>query len=736
MTDQVAQDPIAGSGIAGTLLRDAPVVVVTAPVGPQAAPTVTVTWTYVSTLSKPQATYRVRILNQFGTATLFDSGAVLSAAVSYACPFVLSGGSSYIVRVTCSDGTESGEDDSAFSSDQNALAAFSVELDVGSVYEVGINGIGYMLSDTPQRPYKRSTGTLQAPRFATGETSFSEAVERYTFAGSGDWTFGAGQRMGSRVSSDGRAFWDSELVDPFTPGELTLLNTTTQQVASALATQAAVVASDVLYVHTNTDEMKYVTAVGGGTTTMSAVTGGTIVSLASDGVNYYVSSAARTIRKSKTSTPGAVWSDLSAQTTAIALMEWASDRLAVAYVNGTGQACLSTLTDAGAEEVAGGRWKHSAATIGAITAGDGYLWYSVNKVDRCDVYAWQLGSSSASFIALTLPQGERVTALSFYLGNVMVRTAEVVDGTTTRAYIYRAVPSAGELTPERVATLEESGVDHKLGDFLGSGRFVLFSWKAMATDNRSGVGCVDLSTGGYARWIHAPVDTAVGAVNTLFNWFGKPGFTVGAYGAVIETATPAAAGYLTSSILDLGSGLTKVTDRVALVTEPLPATVAVDVDLSFDDGNSFVEYGAISTAGLKGGDWEVGIESKALVMKLRLSSTGAFTPVVRLVQAKQHPLSIIDTVLELPVNCHDKLVGLNGVTISDSTPIGMARARALEALIGTRVLLQDIDWPFTQTSEVWEVVSAEYSATGTFSRQLSRRVEQDPVCVVTLRRGQ
>ena len=80
-------------------------------------------------------------------------------------------------------------------------------------------------------------------------------------------------------------------------------------------------------------------------------------------------------------------------------------------------------------------------------------------------------------------------------------------------------------------------------------------------------------------------------------------------------------------------------------------------------------------------------------------------------------------------------MGLNGATINDA-PAGMARARALEALIGTRVLLQDIDWPVTRTAEVWEVVSAEYSATGTYDRARSRRVEQDPVCVVTLRRGQ
>jgi len=216
-----------GSGqLAGEFFRDPPVVVVTAPSGPQNAETVTVTWTYTSALSKPQFTYRVQILDQIGTTVLYDSGAISGTDLTFDCPFVLSGGSLYQAKVICSDGTDTGSDASAFSSDLTDVSSYDVETEVGSIWEVAINGQGYRLADTPERPYRRSTGQLQVPRLATGDTPFSEAIERYTFVGSGDWSLGAGQKVGNRAGSDACAFWYSQSVNPFEPGEVSLLPAT------------------------------------------------------------------------------------------------------------------------------------------------------------------------------------------------------------------------------------------------------------------------------------------------------------------------------------------------------------------------------------------------------------------------------------------------------------------------------------------------------------------------------
>ena len=732
---EIASQQIAATGIAGQLLREPPTVVVTAPIGPLLDPTVTVAWTYSSVLSKPQSSYRVQILNQFESAVLFDSGVIRSADTSYDCPFLLSSGSQYVVKVTCSDGTDDGSDTSPFSSEQVGVNDFAEEGAVGPVYEVAINGLGLRLAENPQRPDKRSTGQLQSPRLATGSTPFSEAIERYSFAGTGDWTLGAGQEMADRAESDPRAYLDSECVNPFEPGGLRLLNRTAVEVASTATGQFATVASGKLFVKSDTDEM-LMQAIPGGTPAAVAFTGETIERAASDGTHWYVSTAGREIFQGASTAIGTAWADLTAQTSAIDLIEWCSDRLGVAYMNGSGQACFSTLSPSGAEETAGGRFKHSDAEITAITSGDGYVWYSVNRSDRSVVYAWQLGSADASFVALELPKGEYVTALYHYLGNVMIRAATDVDATTVKASIYRAVPNQGELSPERVTTMETEGVDQGPGRFVGLDRFVLFSWAEMALDGRSGVGAIDLSTGGWCKWLQAPSDTHVAAVPDLFVWNNLAGFSVDGVGAVWESSVPCASGFLISSVGDGGSGLTKVIDEVMVKTEPLPASATVSVEVSVDDANSFVSFGTVAQAGSKGGTFLLGEEASAVATRLVLTAAGVGSPVVRIAQYKLHPLSAVDTVVELPVDCSDRMVGANGVEIQDAQPVGLDRARWLEGLVGTRVRFQDVDWPVTRQAETWEMVSAEYSALGVYTRSIARRAESAAVCVVTLRRAQ
>lgn len=722
---QIAQEELGAQQFAGGLYRNPPTVTVTAPIGPVGGSTVTVTWTYSSDIGKPQVSYRVRILNQTGVATLFDSGTIAGADVTYDCPFLLSPGSAYRVRVDCSDGVDVGASSVEFSATDSTVPEFAVGGEVGTVYDVAINGVGYVLADSPERPYQRQTGTLQAPRLATGDTPFSEAIERYSYVGSGDWTGGAGQRRGDREGSSPSRFRSSESVNPFEPGEVSLLNATSEQVASALAAPAAVVASGDLFVQTATDALSRLQTVDG-TPSAFTFTGDTIGDVTSDGTHWYVgmSNVGEVFRGTDT-TPGSVWADLSAQTSAIDLVEWSTDRLSVVYTDASSQSVLSTVGPAGTEEVAGGRFKFDGASIVEVAAGDGYLWFAVDRNGQSTVHAWQLGSADEDFVALQLPTDESVTGMGFYLGNVMVRTS---SGSTTR--IYRCVPSAGVLTPDQVAEFEDSSS----GRFVGQDRFVFWSWKAMASDGRSGVGCLDLSTGGWAKWLRAAAADDTGDVAGLYVWDGKLGFTVGGAGAMLTDDALEPSGFLESSVFDMASTLRKVLDAAEVTSVPLPASVSVTVDVSIDDGSSFSEVGSFSTPGLRGGEFAIGWDAPSFAYRLTLTASGSQSPVVRIFQMKLHPLSVADMLVQLPIDCHRRQVGLNGVPLSD-VPSGMERARTLENLVGTQVVLQDVDFPVSGETEVWEMVSAEFTSVGTFQRSKGRRVEQTPVCVVTLRRA-
>lgn len=732
---QIGEQYVGGVEISGGLLRDPPTVVVTAPDGPVATQTTTVTWTYSSALSKPQAWHRIDVLNADGSGLLFSSGNIDGTATSYDCPFILSGGSTYRIRVTASDAVDEGSDFIQFLASVSAVSSFGTNQGVGTVYEAAINGEGLMLADSDQTPYRRQVGTLQAPRLAVGDTPFSEAIERYTYIGQGDWSGGAGQETGSRALSDPTAFSSSRSVDPFTPGELQLLPTTDQEVASATDPVRAVVASGKLFAQSASDTFRSLDEPGDGSPGTLTFTND-VVDITSDGTYWYAADGTAVgIRRGTGTVEGSVWSDLSTPASTLDLVEWTSDRLTVIYTNSSSQSVLSTIGPDGSEEVGDGRFKFDDGVITAVTAGDGYLWFSVNRTDRSVIYAWQLGSNDAEFVALELPPGQSVTALFHYLGNVLVRTAESVDATTVHGLIYRAIPSEGTLTPELVTRLEVDAVDQGPGSFTGDDRFVFFSYTAGDDDGRSCIGALDLSTGGWCRWLRAPVGGATGVVSDLVRWTGRVGFTVDEYGTVVESTDLESSGYLISSRSDLASSLEKVLDDITIATEPLGADASITVDVSLDGGTSWITAGQMDVPGLKTGRWTVGFQTSSISTRLILNAAGSVSPVVSMLQTKVHPLSITDSILELPVNCSYRLVGLNGLEIQDGVPSGLARVRRLEALVGTRVVVQDVDWPITGTASTWEVVSADTTSTGVYSRNLGHRVEQEAVCVLTLRRA-
>ena len=83
--------------------------------------------------------------------------------------------------------------------------AFADNTAVGHRYQVGINGVGYMLADHPEKgdEYRRQVIPLDPQRLATSDTPFSEAIERYSFAAADTWESGScGPRsLGTRCTS-------------------------------------------------------------------------------------------------------------------------------------------------------------------------------------------------------------------------------------------------------------------------------------------------------------------------------------------------------------------------------------------------------------------------------------------------------------------------------------------------------------------------------------------------------
>ncbi|HKZ20300.1 MAG TPA: hypothetical protein VJQ57_09335 [Acidimicrobiia bacterium] len=711
MTTRIGSFRIGSEAIAGTYARAKPTVALTAPGTTVSASTVTATWTYTTTVSRAQTHYRVRIYTSDGGTTLFDSGTVSGAGTSSNPSYLLSSLSTYMLGLSAFDGHDwSDEDTTLFTVELEDVVDYPDVDNVGAIYEIGINGTGYMLSDQPggEYRYRRQTIPLDAPRFAQGDTPFTQAVERYTFMGSADFSGGAGQKWLNRGSSDTSKFWQSEGVNPFEPGELTLLNATDQTLADTYTAQNAVVLGSDLYVQTANAELTKQSTPGGATTAFTITAAGTISSMTTDGTYWYACDGANIFRKVDAADVAA-WSTENAK-----LIAYAGDRICMAdATSGSAPNRFSTLTDAGAVEV--NRLTLAVGTtISSICGGDGYVWFSAYRGNTGAVYAWQAGTSDTPFNVFELPVGQVPTAVAFYQGNLFIRASETL-ASGSRAVIWRGPVSDGRPSPEVVLEIEEAGVAHGPGAFCGDDRFIHFSWRDMTSGGRSGVGAIDLSTGGWAKWLYADDDTASGHVRSIVNWNGLVAFTVDGYGAVVDDEAPLTTGWLRTSHSDLATSLTKVFDEVDVVFEPLPNNGSVSVEYSVDAGGSYqtISGATVSSAGSKTLHAEVAVQGASLGLEITLGAV-ATSPSVSTITAKVHPIGLADQLLTLPVNCADRLVGLNRVEIAEQCGpgFGYARARTLESLAQTRVRFQDVDWWNTGTATIWEVIGVEVVETG------------------------
>jgi hypothetical protein len=728
--------------VPSTVITDPPVVVITAPTGAITEPNPTVTWTYTSAAGRPQAWYRIAV-EIVGGGVAFDTGRLEGTATSYELGFALTPFINYKIHVGASDGVAGGEDpigtsggwDTTTVSGEFVLAPPVDNTAVGSVYEIAINGVGYMLEDNPDQPVERTTALLN-PQPPGSDAPFSERLDRYSFVGFADFTAGEGQLYLDRPTSDPSRYWYSEWVNPFEPGEVSCNRTPLHHITSTFTPGAArehpgaVVASGILYVQTGNSQLTGLTAPGASPVVFSAGPAGSITSLASDGDYWYATDNGTRIYRNNIAATGTVWS-----TVAVTEIAWCTDRIAgldtVAVPPN-----FTTLAPDGTEENAGGWQSFTGATLRGLCGGDGYIWFGVNHVDTGHIRAWQVGSGAGStFIALTLPEGESVDSLYFYLGNVFASTT--VNQTPYNRKVYRCVPTEGKFTPQLVLTIDgNSTAAAYRTSFAGRDRFVACTWTSMMRDDTSGIGLVDLSTSGYARWQSAGL--ANRAVTAVVTWAGDFGFVLstGASDGGFYGADPDAelhAGMLETSVTDLGSNLAEVLDSVSLTTKPLAGSI--DTSYSIDTNTTFLLLGTMAAAGSTTVEFPANALGTSFGFRVELTPNDDVGPILKRIAAKVHPRSIADQVRVFPVNCGDTIAGLNAVTIiADSHPgAGIERLQLLEALVGQQVTLQDVNWPKTRTTKTFQVVSTESKLVGAYDRNKNWRADH-AVCVVTLRR--
>lgn len=618
---------------------------------------------------------------------------------------------------------------------------------VGSVYEVGIEGVGYMLADNPQRPVRRQTGVLDVQPPGSDDP-LSERIGRYDFIGQSDWTGGEGQEMLDRPASDATRYFYSEGLDPFdVPGQITCLPAVAQLLSDNYEWPQMVTLGTDLLVRTAAQEYTVIEHDG---TTTAVATGLNVATVygpgfAGDGRYWYLTNAAD-VHRGQSGEAGAAWS-----TENVTLIAWCSDRLMgfdglaapveLFEFSPTGTATLVTTLPA----------NYIARGLGG---GNGFVWWGAfialtefgSGNNSSYIGYWQVDSSPQNTgIALNLPAGEIPTTVYYYLGNVFIGTAKPISDATNKFKAYRCVPSDGLLTPQVIADDLPSAVN-----FSGAGKYVAFTWGlGMQRTGAAGIGVLDLETGGIARW-HPTTTTGTATYFPLevTTWLGQ--FVIahagnGVYGRDSDAlAAPTYVdGFLETSVSDLGTPALKHLDEIQVSTLPLPTgggASSVAVAYSIDLGDNFTALATYNTVNATRHATEIttAVVAPSVQTRVTLNATvnDADKPVVTAVLAKTHATLITDEIIELPINCDDYIRGVHNVDIAeDSGPgKGMARYRALQDLIGTKILFQDVDWKFTGETSLCEVVGVESTAVQIFNQSRMVNDVTSHVAIVTLRR--
>lgn len=667
------------------------------------AANIVVGWDFVDGLGYDQVAYRVTVANA-QSLTVWDSGWVPSV--------VGSGGSdSVAVPVTLTSGLWDVEVTARnlFDAEASAAATWTVDVsesiaqaaslydNVGVIAEVAVQGVPLMLfdgrDDKQQWRYQRRRVPLDAPRFSTGDTPFNQSFDRYTFLGQGEWDGGAGQTWGDRDDDDRSAFAQSWNVDPFTvDGGFKLLPGTVHRSAATAVRLEPL--GDGLVVQTSPSAIEYT---NDDSVWNSFAIGASASDFTSDGGAYwYAACGASGVYRGQAG-PGSSWSSVELET-----IGFAGNRVLGGQRQGasvTPNELVTIAPNAGLEETL--ITFAEGTTVCCFVAGSGFVWFIAERGSWSAVYAWQVGSEDSPRQVAEMPAGEQAVELFHYQQQVFVRTESETGSTIWRA----PYDQNGRLSLN--ALVELDGTSGR-GFAAERGR-VFFGWTAMGDADESGVGCVNLSTGGWCRWLHD--DVASGDVLAVTHWDGKLRFVVAGHGLVSESAALSDDGWLLTSRLDGGgSTLGKIWDKVSVTCASLPAGCEVELLASYNQGVSFEQVGVLSATGIRSGEWTVDKTSKTLALRVNVSSSAGLGPTVHVLQTQFHPQQVSDQMLQLPVACFDTVAGLNEKPLpgqAGQKSAGAMLARLLESWSNELVLVQDVDWMPGDPGEVYELIGVE-----------------------------
>lgn len=359
---------------------------------------------------------------------------------------------------------------------------------VPAIFPVAIDGRPFMVDQKSgkfQRGYEQRVRDSADDSTTPGEGAINPGG--LWRRGQDSWHAGAGQTYADMNDSTPYRFYKSKGVNPWTKGQLSLLNATKVSLSNASTTQHMVVCGTRVYVTLNGD-VKFTTNPYVSSPTWTAVVDeaggtaaptGTVQAMATDGNNVYLAYPADGIRQVIPSTNPAIISNTRFSTSgsdSYYMLGFAKN-----YMFGAHDHDLHLISAAGIKSLVIEPDDTAFRFVGVAT-GQNAVYAAGFSGKKSLVYKITIkadGTLDKGVVALELPTGEVVTSISGYLGFVLIGTNKGVRYCSTDA---NSNLVAGQLIPT-------SGNVKK---FASNGRFSYFTWSNYDGES-SGLGRLDLS---------------------------------------------------------------------------------------------------------------------------------------------------------------------------------------------------------------------------------------------------
>lgn len=530
------------------------------------------------------------------------------------------------------------------------------------LWDYAIADLAFLTATSKEFPYTRQTAPFRKDQFDASANPGEQTLTNWWLRSQSSFHQGTGIKFMEPVSNDevANAFADSVGVDPWTPGQLTLLKQTTLKNASAFDTyvMGAIDGSTDVFFQAENNVLARETA--GGTAAVTWGGANAIVSLTNDGASYFAADSVGIYKGTLAGGAGAlVYNTGSANTT----IGWMKQRL----VAGIGAAIYELVAAGPGLPAALYTHPSTAWKWTSLAEGPAAIYAAGYNGGESSIYKFVLSSAgvmptlTSGIIAARLPTGERVHSIEAYLGSFLAIG-------TNKGVRIGTMATNGDIS---LGPLVITSTDPVL-DMVGKGQYI-FATCTNQIGGKSGLWRIDLGTeqadGGfpYATDLSSGVTGTVNSVS-IFGASGRLVFGVSAAGSYIEHATDlVASGYMRTGFIRFNTLEPKQYRYVSMRQVDLNGSISVE---TYDRTGTTVAITTID--GYDTSDYDLGRTEadEYLGLKFTLTRDGSpsLGPTMQSWQIKALPAITRSRTINVPILVFEEMRDGKGQAVPPTDP--------------------------------------------------------------------